>query len=33
MNLERRSIEDCFAEVAIGDIVDIVFLEDLVKKS
>ena len=33
MNLERGSAEDCLAGVATGDEVDVVFLEDLAKKS
>lgn len=32
MNLERGSVEDCLAVMAFGDVVDVVFLEDLGKK-
>lgn len=32
MNLERGSMEDCLAGVAIGDVVDVMFLEDVAKK-
>jgi hypothetical protein len=33
MNLERGSAEDCLIGAAIGDAVDMVFLEDFAKKS
>jgi hypothetical protein len=33
MNLDRGSVEDCLAGVAIEDVVDVVFPGDLAKKS
>ena len=32
MNLERGSVEDCLAGVAVGDVVDVAFLEDMGRK-